>query len=141
MFSKSCKYAIKACIFLATNTEQICVNVKDIAKAINAPEHFTAKILQELSKKRIIKSSKGPNGGFCMNTKQVNQPIYEIVKCIDGEGLLTECVLGLEMCSHSNPCPMHFEYEKIRLSLKIMLENNTIQNFSELISTNKAVFI
>jgi Rrf2 family protein len=141
MFSKSCKYAIKACIFLANNTEGNCVRVKEISKAINAPEHFTAKILQELSKKKLISSSKGPNGGFHMNSKQINQPIYNIVKCIDGGGLLTECVLGLEMCSNLNPCPMHFEYEKIRLSLKIMLENNTIQNFSELINTNKAVFI
>jgi Rrf2 family iron-sulfur cluster assembly transcriptional regulator len=141
MFSKTCKYAIKATIYIAQNADNTCVRVSEIAKSINAPEPFTAKILQALSKNKIISSVKGPNGGFCMNENQLKQPIYEVVRCIDGSDVLTACVLGLEVCSSKNPCPMHFEYEKIKLSIKKMLENNTISHFSNLIATEKAVFI
>ncbi len=140
MFSKSCEYAIKASIFIAQKREGVqCVRVKEIAKGINAPEHFVAKILQELSRKKVISSMKGPNGGFCMNEAQINKPVLDIVLLIDGDGILNNCVLGLEHCSSSNPCPMHLEYQKIKLSIKNMLEKNTIRDFNNLLVAKKAV--
>lgn len=57
MFSKSCEYAIKATIFITTNSLlDKKVGFVDIAKEIDSPEAFTAKILQKLTKASIIKS-------------------------------------------------------------------------------------
>ncbi|MEP6748488.1 MAG: Rrf2 family transcriptional regulator, partial [Bacteroidota bacterium] len=65
MFSKTCEYAIRAMIFIAQKSEHgIKVGIKQIAKGTSAPEHFIAKILQDLSRKGLVQSSKGPNGGF-----------------------------------------------------------------------------
>ena len=140
MFSKSCEYAIKASIFIAQQRDGItCIGVKEIAKGINAPEYFVAKILQELSRKKIVSSVKGPNGGFCMSEAQMNKPVLDIVLLIDGDGLLNNCVLGLEHCSSINPCPMHHEYQKIKQSIRNMLENNTILDFNQLVLSKKAV--
>ncbi|MFN3695149.1 MAG: T9SS type A sorting domain-containing protein [Ignavibacterium sp.] len=65
MFSKSCEYAIKAAIFVAKKS---LLNEKvgfiDIAKEIDSPEAFTAKILQKLTKNKIIHSTRGVQGGF-----------------------------------------------------------------------------
>ncbi len=140
MFSKTCEYAIKATIFIAQQRDGIaCVGVKEIAKGINAPEYFVAKILQELSRKKVVSSVKGPNGGFCMSETQINKPVLDIVLLIDGDGLLNNCVLGLEHCSSINPCPMHHEYQKIKQSIRNMLENNTILDFNNLVLAKKAV--
>ena len=50
MFSKACEYAIRSCILIATNSlESKNSNLKDISKAIDSPEAFTAKILQKLN--------------------------------------------------------------------------------------------
>lgn len=142
MFSKTCEYAIKATIYIAhQNEEQPCVGVKEIAKNINAPEHFIAKILQVLSRNKIINSIKGPNGGFCMTEKQAQKPIIDIVNIIDGDGIKTNCILGLEACNHENPCPMHEEYQAIKKGILAMLEKNTIQDFNNKVLTNKAVLI
>ncbi len=55
MFSKSCEYAIKAMIFVAQKSkDRARVSVKDIAKSTDAPEHFIAKIMQELGRKRLV---------------------------------------------------------------------------------------
>lgn len=141
MFSKSCEYAIKASIFIAqTTNENVCIGVKEIARGIKAPEYFVAKILQELSKKKIIGSIKGPNGGFYITAEQMKRPIVDIVNIMDGDGLLSACVLGLEKCNSTNPCPMHDEYQKIKLSLKKMLEHNTILDFNKMVKSKKAVF-
>lgn len=59
MFSKSCEYAIRATIYIAKQTKQDKrVGIKDIANAINSPNAFTGKILQQLSKAKIIESAK-----------------------------------------------------------------------------------
>ncbi|MCH5689348.1 Rrf2 family transcriptional regulator [Niabella sp. W65] len=68
MFSKTCEYAIRATIFIAQKSRQgERAGIKDIAKGIEAPEHFIAKVLQELSRKSLVLSAKGPNGGFYHN--------------------------------------------------------------------------
>jgi len=115
------------------------VNVSQVSKGINAPEHFIAKILQDLSRKKFLHSIKGPKGGFYSTVEQRKIKIIEVVKIIDGDELLTKCVLGLETCSSDNPCPMHKEYQHIRKSIIEMLMNNTVNDFYKLLNKNKAV--
>ena len=68
MFSKACEYAIRAMLFIAQKSEAgYNIGIKEISKGIDAPEHFLAKILQELSRKGIVQSIKGPNGGFYLD--------------------------------------------------------------------------
>lgn len=138
MFSKSCEYAIKAMIFVAQKSkDEDRVGVKEIAKGIDAPEHFIAKILQDLGKKKLIHSVKGPNGGFYMDSLNLKSSISDIVKAIDGDSLYKDCVIGLKACSEKNPCPVHFEYKEIKKNLISMLEENTIADFNEKLDTGK----
>ena len=60
MFSKACEYGIKASIFIALcSYKGVRVSLKSIAKEINSPEAFTAKILQDLVRHDVINSVKG----------------------------------------------------------------------------------
>lgn len=138
MFSKSCEYAIKAMIFVAQKSKgEVRVAVKEIAQGIDAPEHFIAKILQELGKKKLINSVKGPNGGFYMDILNRKSSIADVVKAIDGDSIYKDCVIGLKLCSEKNPCPVHFEFKEIKRNLISMLEENTIADFNEKLDTGK----
>lgn len=138
MFSKSCEYAIKAMIFVAQKSkDEVRVGVKEIAKGIDAPEHFIAKILQDLGKKKLVNSVKGPNGGFYMDKLNLKSSISDIVKAIDGDSIYKDCVMGLKACSEKNPCPVHFEYKEIKKNLITMLEQNTIGDFNDKLDTGK----
>lgn len=65
MFSKACEYGIKAAIFIAVKSQQDTrVRLSDIAAEINSPVAFTAKVLQKLTKGKLVDSVKGPAGGF-----------------------------------------------------------------------------
>ena len=65
MLSKSCKYAIRAVVYVASKAgNNLKMGIKEIAKEIDAPEAFTGKILQILTKHQVISSLKGPYGGF-----------------------------------------------------------------------------
>ena len=80
MFTKSCQYAIRAVIYM---TEQKAhtknLGVKEIADALQVPQQFLAKILQQLSKHNLISSVKGPNGGFYINEANAKVTLLDIV--------------------------------------------------------------
>ena len=111
--------------------------VKEIAKGIDAPEHFIAKILQDLSKKKLMNSVKGPNGGFYLDSLSLKTSIADIVVAIDGDSIYKNCIIGLKLCSEINPCPVHFEYKEIKKNLISLLEENTLANFNEKMITGK----
>ncbi|MCQ9636693.1 Rrf2 family transcriptional regulator [Chryseobacterium sp. WG14] len=130
MFSKTCEYALRALIYIAQQSKNGGrVGIKDIAKSISSPEHFIAKILQDLSRKGFVQSAKGPNGGFYMDQQNLNNTIADIVREIDGDKLFSGCGLGLEQCSETHPCPLHDQFKSIRTNLRIMLESSKIQAF------------
>jgi Rrf2 family protein len=115
MLSNTCKTAIKAVIFLCSKFDtKGNASLKEIAEYINANEHTVGKILQILVKQNIIKSMKGPSGGFYISKEQQEQPIINIVEAIDGKEIFSSCGLGLSKCSSSHPCPIHDEYKKAR---------------------------
>lgn len=135
MVSKSCKYAIRATVFIASKAkENIKVGVKEIAEEIEAPEAFTGKILQTLKKNNIVTSIKGPYGGFYCDDTQLDLSILEVVKTIDGMGVFTNCVFGLHKCSDDHPCPMHFEYAKTRDHIHKSFRNTTIRSLAHNLS-------
>jgi Rrf2 family protein len=133
MFSKSCEYGIRAIIYVANESiSENRVNIKEISKATQTPEAFTAKILQLLAKHHLIDSLKGPNGGFYMDAqKRETVFLSHIVKAIDGDKLYTGCGLGLKQCSESHPCPVHNEFKLIRNQIEVMLKSTNIQKLTE----------
>lgn len=132
MFSKTCEYGIRAMIFIAQHSkDEARVGIKEIARGIDSPEHFIAKILQELGRKGIVQSVKGPNGGFYLDEKGRECSLARIVRVLDGEQLFTGCGLGLPQCSEVHPCPIHGEFKTIRAEISTMLENARIGEFSE----------
>ena len=115
------------------NKSNLCdckVGIKEIATEIQSPEHFTAKILQLLSRQEIVSSAKGPNGGFYMSNRQGQINLLEIVKAVDGPHSFTGCILGLTECDASKPCPIHASYQPIRDNMKLMLSSNMVASLA-----------
>lgn len=132
MFSKACEYAIKATIYIAQQSHQSRrVNVKEVAAAVNAPEAFTAKILQQLCRAEILSSIRGKQGGFVFDVaRQREITVYDVVKLIDGEGIFVNCGLGLHTCSNENPCPVHHDFKPVRDNLVAMTQKYSFHDLA-----------
>ncbi|SDL10691.1 transcriptional regulator, BadM/Rrf2 family [Pedobacter sp. ok626] len=131
IFSKTCEYAIRAVFYLAQKSASgVKSGIKDIAAGIDSPELYLGKILQDLSRKGLVASSKGPNGGFFLSSEMLSLPLIEIVRAVDGDSLFTGCGLGLKQCSEINPCPLHNEFKDIRQKIALMLNRTTIGSFN-----------
>ncbi|RYF86416.1 MAG: transcriptional regulator [Chitinophagaceae bacterium] len=139
MLSLTCKTAIKAVIYLATKFDsgEKC-GIKEIAKYINASEHTVGKMLQTLVREDIIKSTKGPAGGFYITASQKVQPIIRIVHAIDGQSVFKQCGLGLSKCSATHPCPLHDQYMVVRSLYEDLCKSNTLAGLLQPVSTGLA---
>lgn len=128
MFSKACEYGIRASTYIATQSlENRRVSLKEIAKEIDSPVAFTAKILQQLSRNLIVSSVKGATGGFEIERARIDQiKLSEIVYAIDGDKVYVGCGLGLKKCNADKPCPVHDKFVQIREDLRYMLENTNL---------------
>lgn len=131
MFSKTCEYGLRAVIFIAQKSNlDTKLSIATISEAIDSPQPFTAKILQQLTKNKIVKSIKGPNGGFFIDKKELkNITLSNIVQVLDGDTIYTGCGLGLHQCNENKPCPVHFKFIDIRNDLRKMLESTTLLEF------------
>jgi Rrf2 family protein len=138
MFSKTCEYGIRAMIFVAQKSKNGSrVGIKEIAKGTDAPEHFIAKIMQELGRKRLVHSVKGPNGGFYMDAADLETSLADIVKALDGTSIYHDCVLGLKACNEKTPCPVHHQFQDIKKNFIRLIEENTIGDFNSKLDSGK----
>lgn len=139
MLSNASKYAVNAVLFLALDDHKDRkIGVKEIAANINVPVPFLAKLLQDLARKGVISSSKGPNGGFYLTEENKSQKLLVVVDEIDGLSKLKECVLGLTNCSSEKPCPIHAMVQPLRQKFLYELDNNSIIDFAKNVQEGKA---
>ena len=131
MLSNSSRYAIRAVIYLASQPISIGkIGIKKISNDLDLPTPFLAKILQILTKQKILISLKGPNGGFSLLKDPREITLLNIVNAIDGTDIFSNCVMHKGSCAslveNKNKCPLHDDYEKIRENLIKLFSNKTI---------------
>ncbi|MCB8995491.1 MAG: Rrf2 family transcriptional regulator [Bacteroidales bacterium] len=132
MLSSTCKYAIRAVLYLSVNSEDgKKIGIKQISKELSIPTPFLGKILQSLAKHKLLSSTKGPNGGFSLGKKPDEIHLMDIVEIIDGMDSFNNCVVGVKFCSEQeNPCALHSRYAALREEIKGIFEKETIAELS-----------
>ncbi len=142
MISNKCKYALRAILFLAVESNETKkIRISELAEELKIPAPYLGKILQELVPKSIISSIKGPRGGFYLTKKNQQAPLIKIIEAIDGLAYFEKCGLGLEDCSDSHPCPIHEDFKISRDHLKTVFTNKTIRELASEITANELILV
>jgi Rrf2 family transcriptional regulator, iron-sulfur cluster assembly transcription factor len=129
MFSKSCIYGILATLYIAKNSHNKSnIGLQEIAKAKEIPVHFLSKVLQLLVKNKILKSTRGLNGGFSLNKKASELNLMGVINAIDGEDIFKRCIIDLKDCSKDNPCAIHDQYRSFQEEFMRVFTDKNIEN-------------
>ncbi len=136
IYSKSSEYAFRALTYLAIHSDRTSM-VKDIAQAESLPAHFLAKILQNLCRAGLVRSFRGPTGGFQLDRPANQITLYDVVHAIEHLSLEERCAVGLEQCRDDVPCPMHDMFKGLRQRILRYLKDNTIADLAEALKLKK----
>ena len=130
IYSTSTKYAVMALIELAVRQDEQPVQVKKISDSTGIPRYFLAKLVQTLVKADILNSTKGRGGGlqFALSPSQVT--IADVIKAIDGQRALQNCIFGLQSCNGDRNCSIHPMWGSIRAQIISFLANTTIADLA-----------
>ena len=135
MLSNTCKYALRALIYLANYAQDDNrIGIKKISEELSISSPFLGKILQNLVKQKLLVSTKGPNGGFSLAKQPENISLWDIVANVDGEEYFTNCLIGLRPCKTHDPtkplCPVHFKYDELRKQTAEFYRNTSLKTIS-----------
>ena len=144
--SNSCRYGIRAVIYIASQpADNGKTGIRQISRDLNLPTPFLAKILQQLAKQKILSSSKGPHGGFSLLRDPKKITLLDIVNTIDGDDIFTNCLIHNGTCKQIDQkkdlCPVHDDYEDVRLGLIKLFSNNTIYDLVKKASGTARIII
>ncbi len=140
MISKGTEYAFRSLVCIEIkNRDGIRPGYRHIAREIEAPEQYTAKILQNLVRFGIIDAVRGRGGGFSLGRDAEGISVYEIIKIMEGEYFFEKCGFGLKNCSATNPCPMHDRYKVIRDAYYRLVNSESVATLADRITRGEAV--
>jgi Rrf2 family protein len=127
IYSETVKYALLALAYLALNRDRL-VKVEEIAGAQNIPRPFLSKIFHKLVRERVLKSYKGPNGGFTFMIPPEEITIYDVMRYLDEDYRLDYCALRPGRCEewHISPCMVHDKWTALREHIMEYLTSTTI---------------
>lgn len=132
MFNKETEYALRGLVYIkAQNSEGRKPGIAEIAEQIDAPQFYTAKILQRLVRQGFIESQKGKGGGFYFDTKKPELSLMELIIATEGDKLFCGCGFGLKQCDENNPCPLHDKYALIRNALNKLVTEENVQSLAQ----------
>ena len=137
IYSRSAEYAIRAFVHLARVPAGKYAMVKNISAEEEIPGHFLAKILQQLARKGLLRSIKGPTGGFALRVDAADIRLLDIVDALDGLAPYEQCAAGLSECSDVMPCPIHDSWVNLRSRIMEYLGRNTIADLAKALEQKK----
>jgi Rrf2 family protein len=137
MFNKETEYALRGLVYIQVqNNLGRRPGIAEIAMEIEAPQFYTAKILQRMVRLGFVESLKGKGGGFFFNPQKGELPIKELILATGSNKSFEGCAFGLKSCDENNPCPLHQQYAPIRESVNQLVSTETIQSLAKKYKTS-----
>lgn len=131
IFSRSAEYAIRALAILGTRPPGEPALIRDIAREAHVPEPFLSKILQDLARRGLLRSNKGPHGGFRLAAPASEIPLLKIVEAVDGDGHYQRCIAGHAECHERVACGMHDSWVPLRSHIVEWLSGTSIADLAK----------
>ncbi len=114
IYSPTSQHALRAMIYIACNSNGSPIRTAEIAEAENIPRQFLSKILHGLRNKGLVKSVKGPGGGFVLAQPAEEVTMDQIVRAIVGDfAPQSKCVLGHELRDGASCCALNQPWQDL----------------------------
>lgn len=136
MLAQKAKYAIKALIYLAQQSDRNLVATREIAQEANIPKKFLEHILSDLKRAGLTGSKAGKEGGYFLLKKPREINLAQIHRIFDGAIALLPCASEnfyrpCDDCPNPKKCSIKDAIGEIRSSTLRKMEQITIAKMME----------
>jgi len=122
------------CVLYLSGQPDKIIMVDEIAREMDAPKSFLAKILQRLVKAGVVKSFRGVKGGFQLNRPPKDINLLDVIEAIEGVIALNACAVDSSVCGFSSTCGVHAIWVTLRVEFNELLRKH---NFAEIVKSSK----
>lgn len=105
--SRKIDYGLRAMIFLASITPDEIVPFREIARRMQIPEEFAAKILKTLATKGLVKATRGAHGGYSLARPTSEISFLDVIEAVEGPVVVNLCLDKSEACRLTPSCTMY----------------------------------
>ncbi len=134
MLTKKGKYGLKALVDLARLAPGETAFVTEIAVRNNIPKKFLDTILLELRNTGILRSKKGPNGGYSLSKPANEIRIGQVIRALDGPLAPIRCASrtafeACDDCADPETCQVRLSMTEVRDAIALILDNMSLEEF------------
>jgi Rrf2 family transcriptional regulator, iron-sulfur cluster assembly transcription factor len=92
--STKSRYGLRALFDIAYNSGNLPAQIQDISRRQEISPRYLEQIFQSLKKAGILKSKRGPQGGYCLSRSPEEITVQDIIVATEGDVALVDCVDG-----------------------------------------------
>lgn len=125
--SRKVDYALRAVIHLANQEVQgRACSVAEIAAGERIPRQFLEKIVQQLIHTGLVRSRRGPRGGYVLGRAADRMTFRDVIEAVEGPISLNVCVGEHPDCYLLGACGMNRVWAEGQRRVMDLFENTTI---------------
>jgi Rrf2 family protein len=125
--SQTAEHALRAALFLGTRGAGGLVSAREVAEALGMPANYTAKTLRQLTRKGVLRSTRGRLGGFTLGMPASELSVARIIEAVDEPPPRhAACLLGDRLCDAATPCDAHRRWMEVQRRTSELLERTSL---------------
>lgn len=122
------QYGVRAMYEIARGYPETPVTIKEISERQDVSVAYLEQILNKLRKAGLIRSIKGPGGGYILNKSPEKISIASILNELEGPVALTSCLDPEEGCVRVDSCVTHLLWKALGEQVEAFLKTITLKN-------------
>lgn len=131
MISRTAAYALQSAVILARLEPGERARAADMADELQLPANYLSKILNTMARAGLLRSERGPTGGFRLARPASEVAINDVIGLFEETGSTRRCFLGRGDCSEEDSCPMHHQWKEVSAPLFDFFHNTTLAQIVE----------
>jgi len=123
--SEAANLAIHGAVYMLRSDPGETVSVAEIAGVLGVSKDHLGKVLQRLTRMGLVRSKRGPRGGFSFHGDPAKVTLLQLIETVDGPLPRTHCLLGRAICG-GGQCILGGLLQDIQLQVTTYLAQTTL---------------
>ena len=132
------RYAVTAMLDLASNDSTRPITLDMISQRQNISLSYLEQLFAKLRKASLVKSIRGPGGGYLLNVNPVDVTLTEIIEAVDENIDLRRCH-GSKNCLRGKQCLSHHLWCEVSDQIRGFLSSRNLQQVMDDYYTNQDI--